>query len=90
MRHQCSYFFPPPLSAELHTSRDQEENQGLSLVLGRVIGRIQEVQGRLYNQELGFCFVGEEVGAYEVFSKECRTIHVGHRARCCQGGADRR
>lgn len=36
----------------------------------------QEAQGPLYSEELGLCFVGKEVAAYEVFSKEYRTIHI--------------
>lgn len=58
------------------TSRDREENQDLSLVLGRVVVRMQVAQEPLYSEELGFCFVGEEVAASEDFSKACRTIPI--------------
>lgn len=63
-------------TAELHTSRDGEGHQGLSLVLGRVVGRMRGSQEPLYGEEFGFCFVGEEVEACEVFSKECRTTPI--------------
>lgn len=63
-------------AARLHTSRDQEENQGLSLMLGRAVGVMQEAQGPLCSEELEFYFVGEKGRVCEDFSKECRTIHI--------------
>lgn len=44
--------------------------------------------GSLYSEELGFCLVGKEVGAYGAFSKERTDLYLAgtHRSHC---GVDR-